>query len=157
MRRIVKNAVIDKRKSTVTILCGVCLGVVFAVASCNKRTDANEIEGIYVGTYTWTNLTRNFSFSSTPTIELREGKYTYKGLSDDSYYDSGSGNFTIKGNKITFELTYYPIPMEDIGVVDSWLLKGEYKYKFDGNKLSFSKTSKVMADKCRYEFELKKN
>ena len=54
-------------------------------------------------------------------------------------------------------MTYYPIPTEKIGVVDSWLLKGEYEHKIEGNKLIFSKTSIVIADECIYEFELKKN
>jgi len=130
-----------------------------ALTTCGKVTDGSEIDGTYVGTYTWSNLSSNPSWvwRSTPTIEFGEGKYSYTGLSNDSYYDSGSGNFTIKGNKITFELTYYPIPLEDIGVVDSWLLKGEYKYKFDGNKLTFSKTAPVMDMKYKYEFELNRN
>ena len=130
-----------------------------ALTTCGKVNDVNELEGNYVGTYTWTNLSRDASWtwSSTPTIELKEEKYTYKGLSDNAYYDSGYGNFTIKGNKIIFELTYYPIPMEDIGVVDEWLLQGEYKYKFDGNKLIFSKTSTVFGERYKYEFEFKRN
>ena len=134
------------------LICGIVL------TTCGKVNDVSELDGTYVGTYTWTNLSRDASWtwSSTPTIEFGDGKYTYEGLSNDSYFDSGSGNFTIKGNKITFELTYYPIPMEEIGVVDSWLLKGEYKYKFDGNKLTFSKTAPVMDMKYKYEFELKR-
>ena len=139
----------------------ICLAGMTIFSGCEKNSDndnnPNEIGDVYVGTYTWSNLTRDWSWSSTPTIELKNGKYTYTGLSNDSYYDSGSGNFTIKDNTIIFELTYYPIPMEAIGVVDGWLLKGEYEYKLEGDKLSFSKTSTVMADEYRYEFELKKN
>ena len=128
-------------------------------SGCEKapKNKPNEIEGIYVGTYTWTNLTRDWSWNTTPTIELRDGKYTYKGLSNDGYYDSGSGNFTISGDKIIFELTYYDIPIEYIGVVDSWLLKGEYKCEFGENKLIFSKTATVMADMYEYVFELNKD
>ena len=136
------------------ILALIC-GTVFT--SCRKEIDANKTEGTYVGTYTWKNLTRDWSWSSTPTIELKNGKYTYKGLSNDSYFDSGSGNFTIKGNKIIFELTDYDIPMEDIGVVEEWQLRGEYKYKFDGNKLIFSKSCTVYDEKYKYEFELKRD
>jgi hypothetical protein len=124
---------------------------------CYNDNEATSIDGIYVGTYTWTNLTRDWSSSSTPTIEFKNGKYNYKGLSNDGYFDRGFGNFTIIGNKIIFGLTFYPIPTEKIGVVDSWLLKGEYEHKIEGNKLIFSKTSIVMADECRYEFELIKN
>ena len=67
---------------------------------CYNDNDATSIEGIYVGTYTWRNLTRDWSFSSTPTIEFKNGKYNYKGLSNDGYFDSGFGDFTIIGNKI---------------------------------------------------------
>ena len=121
-----------------------------------EKFDVDEMETIYTGTYTWTNLTRDWSRSSTPVIQLKNGKYTYKGLSNDSYYNSGSGNFSINGNVIKFELTYYDIPMEDIGVVNAWLLNGEYECKLDGDKLSFSKTATVYDDKFKYEFELKR-
>ena len=60
-------------------------------------------------------------------------------------------------NIIFFELTHYDIPMGDIGVVEDWLLKGEYKYKHDGDKLTFSKTATVYADKYSYTFELVRN
>jgi len=120
-------------------------------------SNVSEIDGTYIGTYTWTNVTKGWSWSSTPTIELRNGKYNYYGLSNDSYYDSGYGNFTIKDNKIAFELIYYPIPNEMIGVVDSWLLKGKYEYEFDGKKLTYSKTAPVMDMEYRYEFELEKD
>ena len=45
MRRIVKIAVIGKRKGTVTILCGVCLGVLVAVGGCEKlkRIDSDKL------------------------------------------------------------------------------------------------------------------
>ena len=132
------------------LICG------FLFTNCDKVKDDNEIEGIYVGTYTWSNLTRGFSSSSTPTIELKEGKYTYAGLANGSYFDSGSGNFTVNGSKIIFELTYYDSPMEMIGVIPEWQLRDEYKYKFNGSKLIFSKTCIVYGDECKYEFELKR-
>jgi len=45
MKNAVKNAVIGKRKRTITILCGVCLGVVFAVGGCEKlkKIDVDEL------------------------------------------------------------------------------------------------------------------
>jgi len=122
-----------------------------------SETNANEIEGTYIGTYTSTNLTRDFSWSSTPTIEFKNGKYSYKDLSNDNYYNTGSGNFTIKDNKILFELTDYDILMEKIGVLEDWLLKGEYEYEIDGDKLTFSKTVVVHEEEYLYKFELKKN
>src|SRR5690606_38756552 len=93
---------------------------------------------------------------STPTIELREGKYTYKGLSDGGYFDGGYGNFTRNGNKLIFELIHYDIPMEDIGVSHNWLLNGEYQYKLDGNKLILSKSIANEDGRFSYEFELTK-
>ena len=133
--------------------------------SCSKdnpddenEDDENEIEGIYVGTYTTTNLYRGFSWTATPIIELKKGKYTYKELSDGAYYTSGSGNYSIKENKIIFELISYPIPIEKIGVIEELLLIGEYDYVFDGKKLSFSKVVFPITSEEEYscEFELTK-
>ena len=135
------------------ILALIC-GTLFT--NCGKEKDANEIEGIYVGTYTWT-YNEGSPSSSMPTIELREGKYTYQGLSRGSYFDSGYGNFTISGNKIIFELIYYDIPTEKIGVNQNWLLQGEYKYKFDETKLTLSKATSNSDGKFKYVFELKRN
>ena len=139
-----------KRLALMIILALTC-GVV--LTNCGEEKDVNETGDTYTGTYTWTNLTRDWSWSSTPTIELKNGKYTYRELSNGNYYNSGSGNYTINGNKILFELTDYDIPMEQIGVIEDWLLKGEYEYKIDGNKLMFSKTSEEFS----YKFELEKN
>jgi hypothetical protein len=136
------------------------LGFGIVLTSCDKLTDVNEIEGVYVGTYT---TSSDLSWSATPTIELKNGKYTYNGLSNDIYFNRGSGNFTIKGNKIIFELKYSEhdpgAPMVNFMLTawhSDWLLNGEYKYKFDGNKLIFSKTSTVNKEKYRFEFELKR-
>ena len=135
---------------------GILLSSCDKAGNINEIKDDNEIDGIYIGTYKWTNLTRDWWWSSTPIIELKNGKYSYKKLSNGYYYNNGSGNFTINGDKIIFELTYYDIPIETIGVVDDWLLKGEYECKFDGNILICSKTATVMEEEYRYEFELKK-
>ena len=153
--RTTRNSDLTMKRLVVTIIISLICGI--GLTNCDKETDVNEIEGTYVGTYSWKNITRDWSWSSTPTIELKNGKYTYKRLSNDNYYNTGSGNFTIQSNKISFELTNYDIPMEDIGVVDDWLLKGEYEYKFDGNKLTFSKTSTVYEERYSYEFELNRN
>ena len=135
---------------TLALICGMIF------TNCDKEIDANEIEGTYAGTYTWTYNDGSPS-GSTPTIELRDGKYTYQGLSGGNYFDSGYGKFTINGNKIIFELTYYDIPMEDIGVNQNWLLQGEYQYEFDEDKLTFSKTISDTDGKFKYVFEFKKN
>jgi len=147
------------KRVTLTIVFALICGFVFT--SCGKGTDVNEIEGTYVGTYTTT--TRDFSWTTTPTIELKNGKYTYKGLSNDCFHSRGLGTFIIKDNKITFELTgsYHDpeAPMVDFMLVswfNGWLLNGEYKYKFDGNKLIFSKTYTDNKEKIKFEFELQK-
>jgi len=149
---------IMKKKVLTNILALIC---VIVLTNCSKVTDINKIGGTYIGTYTWKNLTHNQSWSSTPTIELGNGKYTYQGFAnDDPLFDSGYGNFTIKDNKIIFELTYYHVPEgmlpHPIEGFDHWFLKGEYKYKFDGHKLILSKTSTVNAEKYKYEFELER-
>jgi hypothetical protein len=132
------------------------LGLGIALTNCDKVKDVNELDGTYVGTYTWTYLTNGNSSTSAPTIEFKEGKYTYNGLSNGGYFDGGYGNFTIKGNELIFELTHYDIPFEKIGVNKNWLLKGEYKCEFDGNKLILSKAVTNEDGKFRYEFELKR-
>lgn len=140
-------------KFSLILICGI------AFTNCNKNNlvDTDEIDGTYIGNYTTTNLTHGFSWSSTLTIELKNGKYTYKGLADGGYYDSGYGKFTINGSKIIFELLHYDVPMEDIGVIDEWLLQGEYEYTFKGNKLKLSKTYPVMDMEYGCEFKLEKN
>lgn len=140
-----------------TLLWALPMMVLTFLTGCEKDSLKNEIEGAYLGTYTWTNLTQSWSLNSTPIIELKNGKYTYYGLSNDSYYDSGSGTYKIKGNKIIFELSNFPVPIQSIGVVDSWLLKGEYEFTFEAGKLVFSKTTKVMAHEYKYQFDLKKD
>jgi len=148
------------------IICGMLL------SNCNSDnlTNGNEsdgltfedgIEGTYVGSYTTTNLTRDFSWSTTPTIALKEGKYTYKEPAENSLYVCVSGNYSISKNKIIFELTSYDSPKFDLAVVPGFaifLLEGEYNYKFDGKKLIFSKSFEQIPDKEKYrcEFELHK-
>jgi len=149
------------KRLVLMVILALSFGVV--LVSCDKVTDINEIEGIYVGGYTTTGS--DLSWITTPTIELRNGKYTYSGLSNGSYFDIGSGNFSIKGNKIQFELKYSdhdPGMSPDVAFMladwhDAWLLNGEYKYKFDGNKLILSKTSTVNTGKYRFEFELNRS
>jgi hypothetical protein len=144
--------------------------MVFCFSFCTNKEDTNEneinstyvngIDGAYVGTYTQTNLTNDMSVKTIPTIELKNGKYTFEGIFCDTPNDNGFGNFTIKGNKIIFELTGYYLPVDLLvveGYYNHWLLEGEYEYRFDGNKLTFSKTATVYGDKYNYEFELTRN
>ena len=119
---------------------------------------ADEIEGTYVGTYTITNLNRNFSWSTVPTIELKEGKFTYK-ETPESVYRNVYGGYSINEEKIIFEVEYYDSPYLDIFYVSEatrLLLEGEYNYTFDGTKLAFSKVVFALTpeEAFRCEFEL---
>ena len=141
-----------------TLICGV------AFVNCSKETDLNEneIEGTYVGIYTTTNLTRDFSWNTTAIIVLKGGNYTFRGLSDGSLSDiyDVSGNYSINGNKITFESKRYDGTPVDLVVVPGFavfLLDGEYNYKFEGERLIFSKSFEQIPGnekyKCEFEFE----
>ena len=136
---------------TLALICGV------VCTSCDK--DVNKIEGAYVGTYSIANLTSGLSCSITSTIELKDGKYTYKVFSHFLSFDSGSGNFKIIGNKIIFELINYDVPMEEapLGIIEDYLLQGEYEYTLDENNLTFSKSSTAYEEKYRYELEFERN
>ena len=155
MKSIVKNAVTGKGKSRGAVWCGVVLGFLVVFASCGK--DVKKIEGTYYGTYTIANLTSGHSCGITSTIEFKDGKYTYKVFSHFLSFDSGSGNFTIKGNKIIFELTNYDVEDAPIGTIEEYLLQGEYEYTLDKNNLNFSKSSTAYEEKYRYELEFKRN
>ena len=148
------------KRLVLIIFLALSFGIV--LTSCDKEIDVSEIEGTYVGTYTTTGP--DLLWSTAPTIELKNGKFTCNGLSNGSYHDIGSGNFTLKGNKITFELTYiaHDPSVPDVILMlaawhDDWLLKGEYKYKIGRKKLAFSKTATVSGEKYKFEFELEKN
>jgi major membrane immunogen (membrane-anchored lipoprotein) len=141
------------KKSVLRIIFALICGVV--LTSCGK--DANKIEGSYVGTYAIANLTNGSSWSITSTIEFKDGKYTYKVFSHFLSFDSGSGNFTIKDNKIIFELTNYDVEDAPIGIIEDYLLKGEYEYTLDKDNLTLSKTSTAYDEKYKYELEFKRN
>ena len=102
-----------KRLVLIIIPALIC-GLLFTSCSKDNLEYENEIEGVYVGTYITTNLYRDFSWTATPTIELKKGKYTYKNLSNGAYYTSGSGNYSIIDNKIIFELISYPIDRKSV-------------------------------------------
>jgi len=127
------------------------------------KTVPPEIEGVYVGAYT--TASSDFLWTTTPTIELKNGEYTYNGLSNTVYFNRGAGNFTIKDDKIIFELAYSghdpDAPRVDFMLTDwhsAWLLNGEYEYKFDGKYLIFSKKtiSDFNSEVISFLFELTK-
>ena len=132
------------------------------LASCNKASyvDKNEIEGIYVGSYTTTNLTRGFSWTTTPTIELKEGKYSYQEDPFEGWFlVNHSGNYSISNKKIIFEVTNDVSSTMEIHFAEGyalWYLGGEYNYTFDGEKLLFSKVISSPTEEYRVEFEFHK-
>ena len=148
------------KKIVLMIILALSFGIVFI--SCDKEKNTSEIDGTYVGIYTTTGP--YLLWSTAPTIKFKNGKFTSSGLSNGGYHDIGNGNFTIKGNKIIFELTHiaHDPSMPDVDLMlaawhSDWLLNGEYEYKAEGNKLTFSKTTIVLGGKYRFEFKLERN
>ena len=136
------------------LICGMVL------TSCNTDNlqDDFGIEGTYVGSYTTTNLNRDFSWSTVPTIELKGGKFTYQ-ETPEGIYRNVYGDYSIDKKKIIFEVENYDFPWLDILYIEgatTLLLEGEYNYRFDGKKLIFSKVVSSLPEKYKCEFELYK-
>ena len=134
------------------------------ITSCKEDEDIlSKIDSTYVGTYTTTGP--ELLSITAPIIEFNDEKFACNGLSNGHFHDIQSGNFTITDNKIIFELTHIehdPSMPNNIDLMlapwfDDWLLKGEYEYKIDGNKLSFSKTATVLEKEYKFEFEFIKS
>ena len=137
------------------LICGM------ALTSCSTEnlSDDFEIEGTYVGNYTTTNLNRDFSWITAPTIELKGGKFTYKETPESAIYQNVYGDYSINKKKIVFELENYDFPWLDIHYIEgatTLLLEGEYNYRFDGKKLIFSKVVSRPPEEYKCEFELYK-
>ena len=150
------------KKLVLMIVPALICGMVLTSCSTDNLKNDHEIEGTYVGSYTTTNVTRGLSWNNVATIELKEGKYIYRGLSEGSLsgiYDV-SGNYSISNNKITFEIKSYDGPAVDLVVVEGFavfLLDGEYKYNFGGKKLIFSKVFEQIPGNEKYRCEFKFN
>ena len=145
-------------KIVLIMLPALICGMVLTSCSTENLSYDFEIEGIYVGSYTTTNLNRDFSWSTAPTIELKGGKFTYKETPEGVYRDV-YGNYSINQKKIMFEIENYDFPWLDILYVEgatTLLLEGEYNYSFDGKKLIFSKVVSSPPEKYNCEFELYK-
>jgi len=146
------------KKLVLMIVPALICGMVLTSCSTDNLKNIHEqiiIEGTYAGSYTTTNTTLGLSWSHVATIELKEGKYIYRGL---DIYDV-SGNYSIRNNKITFEMKSYDGPAVTLLVAGGFALfylDGEYKYNFDGEKLIFSKVLVQMPDndnyRCEFEF-----
>lgn len=123
-----------------------------------------SIEGTYVGTYT--TIGPELFWKTSPTIEFKNGKYAGSGFSDGSHFDIQSGNFTVnlRENKLIFDLTNIEhdpsAPNIDFMLTpwhSDWYLSGEYEYKIDGDKLTFSKNVVVEEKQYEFKFELNKS
>ena len=134
-------------------------GIVLTSCSTENLLDDFEIEGTYVGSYTTTNLNRDFSWITAPTIELKEGKFTYNKTPESAIYQNVYGTYSINKKKIIFDLKNYDFPWLDILYIEgatTLLLEGEYNYRFDGKKLIFSKVVSRPPEEYKCEFELYK-
>ena len=135
-------------------------GMVLTGCSTENLSEDFEIEGTYVGSYTTTNLNRDFSWITAPTIELEGGKFTYKETPPEkAIYQNVYGDYSINKEKIIFELENFDCPWLDILYIEgatTLLLEGEYNYRFDGKKLIFSKIVSIPPEKYKCEFELYK-
>jgi len=150
------------KRLVLMIIPALICGVVLVSCSTEKMTNDHEIEGIYVGSYTTTNLTLDLSWNNVATIELKGGNYTYRGLSEGSLSDiyDVSGNYSISNNKIIFDLKSYDGPAVDLVVIEGFavfLLEGEYKYKLGRKKLIFSKSFAQIPNNVKYKCEFKFN
>ena len=135
-------------------------GIVFTSCGKDSLTDANEIEGTYVGSYTTTNLTRGLSWDFTTTITLKEGKFTYN-ETPEGIYRNVYGDYSINEGKIIFDVKNYDFPWGEILYVPgatTLLLEGEYNYTFNGKKIKFSKIVFALSPEEEFscEFELYK-
>ena len=146
------------KKIALLIVPALICGMVLTSCSADNLSYDLEIEGTYVGIYTTTNLNRDFSWNTAPTIELKRGKFTYKETPEGIYRDV-YGNYSINNEKIIFEVENYDFPWSCILYVEgatTLLLEGEYDYRFDGKKLIFSKVVSNSPENYMCEFELYK-
>ena len=148
------------KKVVLMIIPALICGMVLTSCSTENLSDEFEIEGTFVGSYTTTNLNRNFSWSTAPTIEFKKGKFTYKETPESIIYQNVYGHYSINKKKIIFTLENYDFPWMEILYIEgatTLLLEGEYDYRFDGKKLIFSKVVSYPPEKYKCEFELYKN
>jgi len=134
------------------LICGVTL------TSCGSDKAELPNEGAFSGTYTVTYLSSDPDANGSITINLKNGKYTCIGIPHDQA--DISGNYTIKSDKITFEINVWKTNYIDKNGniiafdFDIFIIpQGECHYTFDGNKL---KLSKVCDNFARYEWNLEK-
>jgi len=137
-----------------------------AVTSCDSDNSDLALEHACKGTYTTTRSSDGYTRTSNITVELlKDGTYKYQGIPHSQGY--GSGKYSFKGRKITFELISWNTDyMDENGMLicldmdPNFLLVGEYMYTFDGSYLKFSKTFTLFyndSESIYCEYVLKKN
>jgi len=140
------------------LICGI------AFISCDsdktELTSSAGIEGDYFGTATWTYFTARAIYGNhgTMTLELKNGKYAFSGFPHEQA--NISGNYTINGDKITFEIDVWETDYIDKNGniisydFDTFIIpQGMCDYKFERNKL---KISKIVDDFANYEWDFEK-
>ena len=140
------------------LICGIVL--ISCDSDKTEMTSSMEIEGDYSGTYSVTYLSSWISSngSGTITITLKNGKYACIEFPHEQA--NISGNYTINGDKITFEIDVWETNYIDkdgkIYAYDfdgSIIPQGMCDYKFERNKL---KISKIVGDFANYEWNFEK-
>jgi hypothetical protein len=102
MKRIIKNTVTSKEKYAITILCGVCLGVVFAVAGCERLEPVDTGDGdISPSNDTITLGYRQIYCDTTRNFCLQLGS-----ILDDSRCPTGAICCWIGMASVSFDFTY---------------------------------------------------
>ena len=128
-------------------------GMVFTSCGSDKAMLADdEIDGTYSGTFTvkyFVEMPASWGKGSgTTTLELKDGKYTCTG-NPNRIPAGGSGNYSIKGNKIIFEEIHFWTADFDGNLI----LQGEYDFTFNGKRLKISANKNGVGN---YEYDLKK-
>lgn len=121
------------------------LSAALLFSGCEKFNCHEMEEGSYTGTFKVTYGSE--VKTGTTTVKLKDSEYTCS-ASADRYPAGGSGTYKMKKGKITFNDK------------NSWtsdfdgnlILRGEYEYERDGNKLRIWSDNSV----GQYEYDLKK-
>jgi len=125
------------------------IGYFLLFLSCNRNDEISKPieEGTYSGTFTV--IYSSGKRTGTTTLSLENGKYICTGNSD-RIPAGGSGDYSIKDNKITFNDVNFWTAEFDWNLI----LKGEYNYRFNGKELTISASKNEVG---YYEYDLKKN
>jgi hypothetical protein len=123
------------------------IGLSLLFFSCDKNdTNVTVEEGVYSGTFSV--KYSGGSNSGITTLELKNGKFTCT-AGTNRFPAGGSGNYTVKNDKIIFEDVNFWTADFDWNLI----LNGEYDYTINGKKLKFSADKN---DVGNYVYDLEK-